>query len=187
MSTRKDTKHLPDGSTVDTATGEVAPPATDTEAEVARELAPVPRVDWPVDPSADFLLAVLRRQVTVRSVDTEAMSRAIAERALGAETPQEALRTATPDGWEGYVGLAVTVFGVSFAPSGYDEGCPVYVTADAVRAADGQPMTLTIGAWSVVYQCIAFVKAGWWPRTVALESTRTKSNYDTYRLIDATV
>jgi hypothetical protein len=178
MVKRTETVTEPDGSQVDTATGEVA--------DVGQQLAAVPVVDWPAEPTRAFLLSVCRRQVQVRREDTEAMSRAIAERALGAETPEEVTRRTTPQGWESHFDVPFHVVGVHFGPSAYDEGCPVYAQADAVRVADGEPMMLSIGAWSPVYQLMEFHYRGWLPRTVALVATRSRtSQYDTYSLVDA--
>lgn len=175
--------------TINPETGEVVtdPGAAGAVPDVAAQLAPVPHLDWPPEPTYPFLLSVLRREVTVRQVDTEAMSRAIAERALGAETAEEVTRNTAPIAWEALLDLPVRLVGVTFGPSAFDGGCPVYVTADTVRVADGEPMVLTVGAWSPVYQCLAFWHRGWLPRTVALTASRTKGGFDTYSLIDADV
>lgn len=176
-------------STEDRAAGEaVAQPSTpDTTPDVATQLAPVPHVDWPPDPTYPFLLSVLRRQVTVRQQDTEAMSRAIAERALGAETIEETLAESGVAPWERNMGITYNVLGVRFAPSAYDEGCPLYALADAASTQDGSVTTLSVGAWSAVYQLLNMWHREQLPATVALASASTKGGMDVYRLVDARV
>lgn len=176
-------------STEDRAAGE-APARTstsDTTPDVATQLAPVPHVDWPSEPTYPFLLSVLRRQVTVRQEDTEAISRVIAERALGAETVEETLATAPGESWENLLGQPVSVLGVSFAPSAKDKGCPIYLMADAVHVASGEVTRLSCGAWSVVYQLLNMWHRELLPAAVALASEKTNAGQDAYRLVDARV
>jgi hypothetical protein len=112
------------------------------------------------------------------AADAEAMSRAIAERILSAETFEEAFKPQSLDGWANAL-LEVPVFvqSVHFNRSGI-EGQSIYAVVDVSLASDGKVVTVSCGGKNVLAQLVQMLRMGWTDRPVRIVSKRTAEGYD---------
>lgn len=109
-----------------------------------------------------------------------AMSRAIAERILDAETFEDVFSAQDLDAWTNYINVPVFVKEFHLNPTGYSvEGNPsVYAVVDIANAVDGEQRTVTCGGRNVMAQLVKMLEKGWLDRPVKLVSKRTAEGYD---------
>ena len=105
--------------------------------------------------------------------DPEAMSRAIAERILSAETFEEAFGPQQLRAWQDLTGLGVLVRDVHFNRSTFGEGSVVYAVVDVERLDDGSTETVTCGGTNVLMQLVTMLRNGWQDRPVKLTAKPT--------------
>lgn len=135
--------------------------------------------------TTDDVAAALRGEgvYTVPIEDAEAASRAIIDRVLSAETPEDVMEAAnaqtTPA--KDLIGVPLVLRGVRFMPSSIEgEGPSVFAVLDAVHADDGEAFTITTGARTVLAQVLKLdqLKAyPWGPVQFVEADTPTASGF----------
>lgn len=96
------------------------------------------------------------------ATDPAAMSRAIMERILSAETFEEAFTQQNLTPWRSLVGVPVVIPGpgsIHFNRSGF-EGQSVYAVVDLITP-DGQQQVVSCGGQNVLAQLVAALQNGW--------------------------
>lgn len=96
----------------------------------------------------------------IRFTDTETIQWRIAERLATATTLEELLDQGGPLGLREHIGEDFSIQGVDYLKSSFP-GMPVFALISAVNR-DGEPVTYTTGALSVVIQLARGMKMGWW-------------------------
>lgn len=101
-----------------------------------------------------------------RFADPEALSLAILQRIMEAETFEQAFTAQKLVPWRELLELPVFVQDVKFNRSTFESGegsasSPLYAVVDLTRADDGEPVTVTCGGRNVLVQLIRGMQKGW--------------------------
>lgn len=96
----------------------------------------------------------------IRFTDTQEIQWRIAEQLATANSLDELLNGNSPLGLREHMGVPFQIRGVDYLRSAF-AGSPVYALISAVTK-DGEPVTYTTGALSVVIQLARGMKMGWW-------------------------
>lgn len=108
--------------------------------------------------------------------DPEAMSRAIAERILNADSVEAAFSPQSLTPWRSMLEVPVKIVDVHFNRSGF-EGQSIYAVADVVGP-DGEIHTVTCGGRNVMAQLVVGVKNGWFEtNTFQLVEKKTSEGF----------
>ena len=102
----------------------------------------------------------LVEQLGIQFADPTAISWRIAERLAVANSLEELLSGEGPEGLRDHLGERFQVRAVEYLPSRF-KGSPVYALISAVNE-NGEPVTYTSGALSVVIQLARGLQMGWW-------------------------
>ena len=137
-------------------------------------------------PLSDHAVGIIEA-LDIRFTDTNEIQWRIAESLAYAGTVDELLDHAGPAGLREHLGEEFQIRAVDYLKSSYP-GMPLYALISAVNR-DGEPVTYTTGALSVVIQLAKGMKEGWW------EGVFVKAKYSTdeptaegnrpYRLVKA--
>jgi len=126
--------------------------------------------------------------------DPEAVSRAIVERIMSAQSFDEAFKPQQLEAWrELYPDVPVYVRGFHLNPTAFDsnqQGASVYAVVDVepVDERNGPPATVTCGGRNVLTQLVKMLQHksdGWMDKPVKLESRKTGEGYDALWLVAA--
>ncbi len=120
------------------------------------------------------------------AADSEAMSRAIVERIMSAETFDEAFRPQQLESWQEYLDQPVLVRDVHFNRSAFEDGqgAPIYAVVDIVLR-DGEVVTVTCGGRNVLTQLVKMLQKGWQDQPVKLNARKTGEGYTALWLVAA--
>ncbi len=114
------------------------------------------------------------------NADPEAMSRAIMERILAAESFEDVFTQQSLTPWRSMLDVPVVVRGVHFNRSTIEgEGAPVYAVVDLVDP-NGEAQTVTCGGRNVLAQLVKGLQEGWLVderRPVKLIENKTAAGY----------
>jgi hypothetical protein len=125
----------------------------------------------------------------IAAADPEAMSRAIVERIMAADTFEEAFRPQTLEPWrEAFPDTPVRVLEFHLNPSGFEQGSSVYAVVDLVPLAgphEGETHTVTCGGRNVLTQLVLALEKGWLDKPVKLTTKGTSEGYTALWLVDA--
>ena len=105
------------------------------------------------------MLAAVEARILGEPVDlpvedpTEEMGHDILRRVLAADSIDEALEAGTANKMEAFDGVPLSITGITFRQSDYQEGCGVYVLIEAFTEKAERPVVITSGASNVVAQC----------------------------------
>lgn len=110
--------------------------------------------------------------------DPEAMSRAIVERIMNADTFDETFRPQNLDAWREYMDVPVKVRGFHLNRSAFDgAGAPIYAVVDIEVLSDGEVVTVTCGGRNVLTQLVKQLQNGWQDKPVKLTGRQTQEGY----------
>jgi hypothetical protein len=110
--------------------------------------------------------------------DPEAMSRAIVERIMQAETFDDAFKPQNLEAWREYLDVPVLVRGFHLNRSSFDgQGAPIYAVVDISRLDDGELLTVTCGGRNVLTQLVKMLEKGWQENPVKLTGRQTGEGY----------
>ena len=121
--------------------------------------------------------AILGRGELPPAADPEAMSRAIIERILSAESFEQAFTQQDLTPWRSMLDVPVYVRDVHFNRSGY-EGQAVYAVCDLELVEGGERVTVTCGGRNVMAQLVAGLKNGWLDNPIRMIANRTGEGFD---------
>lgn len=110
--------------------------------------------------------------------DPEAMSRAIVERIMQAETFDEAFKPQQLEAWREYMDVPVLVKDFHLNRSSFDgAGAPIYAVVDIEKLDDGETVTVTCGGRNVLTQLVKMLQKGWTDQPVKLTGRQTGEGY----------
>lgn len=131
-------------------------------------------------------LEQIRRAITGEeelpgNADPEAMSRAIMERILAAESFEDAFTQQDLTPWRSMIGRAVIVRDVHFNRSTVEGAGPsVYAVCDLVDVETGEQISVTCGGQNVLAQIVVGLQHGWLvdeKRPVRMIENRTANGF----------
>lgn len=108
--------------------------------------------------------------------DPQAMSRAIMERILSAETFEQAFTQQSLTPWRSMLGVPFFVKHVHFNRSGF-ENQAVYAVVDLEPAAGGEAVSVTCGGQNVLAQLVTMLEQGWQDKAVRMIENDTAEGY----------
>jgi hypothetical protein len=111
--------------------------------------------------------------------DPEAMSRAIVERIMSADTFDEAFRPQQLESWQSYLDQPVKVREFHLNRSAFEDGqgAPIYAVVDIELLSDGEIVTVTCGGRNVLTQLVKMLQKGWQDNPVQLTARKTSEGY----------
>jgi len=111
--------------------------------------------------------------------DPEAMSRAIVERIMNAETFEEAFQPQELKSWSDYLDKPVLVrtFKLNNSTFEGEGGSSVYAVVDIADATTGEIDTVTCGGRNVLTQLVKMLEKGWLDKPVKLIAKQTAEGY----------
>lgn len=116
------------------------------------------------------------------AADPEAMSAAIMQRILEADTFEDAFTQQNLTPWRSMLNVPVLVRDVHFNRStieGGEGGAPVYAVCDLVIVETGEAVTVTCGGKNVLAQLVKGLRHGWLAdNPVQLIANKTRDNFD---------
>lgn len=122
--------------------------------------------------------AILGEGELPQAADPEAMSRAIMERILAADTFEEVFTQQNLTPWRNLLDRAVVVKDVHFNRSTIEgAGAPVYAVVDLVDVETGEAHTVTCGGQNVLAQLVTAIRNGWLDRPVRMIENKTANGY----------
>jgi len=113
------------------------------------------------------------------AADPEAMSRAIMERILNAQSFEDAFTQQDLTPWRSMLGVPVKVLDVHFNRSSFEagEGAPIYGVFDLLVLKTKERVTVTCGGKNVLSQIIVALKNGWLDKPVRMIENTTRDGY----------
>ena len=116
-------------------------------------------------------------EVDIPVGDPEAVSRAIVERVLAAESFEDAFAPQEIPSWRSLMDVPVLVRSVHLNRSTFDAGSPIYAVCDLMIADSGEITTVTCGGRNVLAQLLTMLKNGWQNHPVRLTAKTTGEGY----------
>lgn len=123
----------------------------------------------------------------IRLTDPQEVSWRIAERLVTAQSLEALLDDTGPLGLRQHLGESFTIRNVEWLPGTFEDGPGFYALINAVNA-DGEPVTYTSGAMSVMMQLARGVQQGWFDGVALMaqqSDTPTANGFRPYRLVKA--
>jgi hypothetical protein len=118
--------------------------------------------------------------------DPEAISRAIVERIMTADTFEDAFRPQQLEAWREYLEVPVLVRGLHFNPTTFEgQGSSIYAVVDIERLDNGETLTVSCGGRNVLTQLVKMVQNGWTDRPVKMIDKPTQEGYKALWLVAA--
>lgn len=123
--------------------------------------------------------AILGKGELPPAADPEAMSRAIMERILNAQSFEDAFTQQNLTPWRSMLGREVKVTDVHFNRSTVEgDGPPVYAVCDLVDTDTGETISVSCGGANVLMQLVVGVRNGWFAdNAVRLIENKTANGY----------
>lgn len=119
--------------------------------------------------------------------DPQAVSRAIVERIMAAETFEDAFKPQELDAWRNHLDRVVLVRDFHLNPTTFENenGASVYAVCDLVDPVTGEEFTVTCGGRNVMTQLVKMHERGWQDKPVKLTGKKTAEGYQALWLVAA--